>query len=167
MTTVEIIEQLRKIDNMKNEINEETGEFLYTEDDINAEVAKLEGLKEEKLNAIEDYKRKLKKDIEFYDEKKKKQEANIKKAKASIEYMKSLQESLLGGEKLKTDEYTFSYRVSEKVIVEDVEQLLPKFYKIEKKPIASEIKKAIKEAEKNKESFFGATIERNKSLSVR
>ena len=167
MTTNEILEAIRKIDLMKNAVNEETGVFLYTDEDIKKQYELIESTKEEKLNAIEDYKRKLKKDIEFFDDKKKKQESNIKKANASIEYMKTLQVLLLDNKPLKTDEYTYSFKTTKNAKVTDEELLQDKYFKIERKPILKDIKEAIELAAKNEESFFGAVIESKISFSVR
>ena len=74
---------------------------------------------------------------------------------------------LLQGEKLKTDEYTFSFRKSQSVQVYDLSQIEDKFFKIEKKPILKDIAEAIKQANSKGESFFGAEIKENISLSVR
>ena len=81
--------------------------------------------------------------------------------------MKDLQVMLLQGENLKTDEYTFSFRNSKSVEIYDVNMLEDKFFKIEKKPILKDIAEAIKQANSKGESFFGAEIKENISLSVR
>ena len=167
MTSYEIIKELQLINEMKNQFDEETGVFLYTDAEIATKYAAINADKEIKLNAIEDYKRSIKKDIELYAEKKKKQEANIKRSNNDIERLKEFQELLLDGEKYKNDEYTFYYTKSESVSIINADDLQDKYFKIEKKPILADIKKAIKEADKNEESFFGAILEQKKSLVVK
>lgn len=167
MTSYEIIKELKRINEIQDAVNEETGEFLFSEEEIEKAYEAINAKKEDKLNAIEDYKRSIKKEQELYEEKKKKQEANIKRCKNKVEYLKELQESLLGGEKLKTDEYTFSYKKSTSVEVYDVDALEEKFIKIEKKPVLKDIVEAIKKANERGESFFGANLKTKISLSIR
>lgn len=164
MTSIEIIKELRKIGEMQDAVNEETGEFIYSEEDIAKAYEAINAEKEVKLNAIEDYKRSVKKEQELYEEKKKKQEANIKRCKAKTEYLKGLQEALLNGEKLKTDEYTFSYRKSTSVKVIDEAELASQNY-VSFEPKID--KKAIQEAFKNGVSVKGAELEEKMSLSIR
>lgn len=167
MKTYQIIQELKNISVMEEEIDEISGEYLYTEEEISRAYKEINAQKEDKLNAIEDYKRSIKKEQELYEEKKKKQEENIKRCKNKVEYLNELQESLLNGEKLKTDEYTFSFRSSSSVNVYDIEQLEDKYFRIEKKPILKDIGEAIKNANSKGESFFGAEIVNKVSLSIR
>jgi len=167
MTTREIIEQLRVIDVMRNAVDEETGEYLYTEDQIAKEENSINATKEQKLNAIQDYRLSLDDEIKRFQEKKAKQDANIKRTKNHQEYLKELQMDLLGGDGLKTDEYTFFFKESEKVEVSDINLIEDKYCKFEKKPVLKLIKEQIEMADRRKESFFGASIVKNKSLSVR
>ena len=113
MKTFEIIEKLKILADMKMEVNEETGEFVHNEEDLKHIEAQLDISVSSKLNAIQDFKLSLKDEIARFKEKQAKQAQNIKREEKKIEYMIELQEALLHGEKLKTDEYTFSYRKSE------------------------------------------------------
>ena len=167
MTTFEIIEQLKLISEMKETVDEETGVFLYSDEEIKAKYDLINISKEEKLNAIEDYKRSIKKEQELYEDKKKKQESNIKKCKDRAEYLKTLQEALLNGEKLKTDEYNFYYKNSTSYEVIAPESIPDKYFKIEKKPILKDIAAAYKEAVKNGETFMGVKENKKTSLSIR
>ena len=167
MTTFEIIEQLKILTEMKVAVNEDTGEYIYSEEAITFKCALIEAEKEKKLNAIEDYKRTVRKEQELYEEKKKKQESNIKKCKDKVDYLKTLQEALLGGEKLKTDEYTFSYRTSTSYEVIAPKSIPDKYFKIEKKPLLKDIAEAYKQAMKNGESFMGVVENKKSSLSIR
>ncbi len=167
MTTFEIIQQLQSINLMREAVDEETGEFLFTVEEVEAEEKKINATKEEKLNAIQDYKLSLNDEIARFKEKKAKQDANIKRTTARQDYLKELQSELLGGEKLKTDEYSFYYTKSESVEVTDESQLLDKYFKVEKKPIAKDIKKAYKEAEAKGETFYGVILHKKTSLVVK
>ncbi len=165
MTSYEIITKLKEIALMRDAVNEETGEYIHTEE----EVAKLEdeisATKEQKLNAIQDYKLSLNDEIARFKEKKAKQDANIKRATNQQEYLKELQTDLLGGEKLKTDEYTFSYRKSKSVNITDESKILERgaYTKVKKEVDKTAIKKAIENGEK----VLGAELIEKISLSVR
>lgn len=165
MTTYEILEELRKINDMRNAFDEETGVFLYSDEEIENKINSINAEKKDKLNAIEDFKRKLKKDVEFYEEKKNKQESNIKKANKDIEYLKELQCDLLGGKKLKTDEYNFYYTTSKSVNITDEKRVLEHglFTKVTKTADKTAIKKAIQEGQK----VLGAEIVTKKSLVIK
>lgn len=165
MTTKEIIEQLRVIDVMRNATDEESGEYLYTEEHIAKEENKINATREQKLNAIQDYRLSLDDEIKRCQEKKAKQEANIKRTKNHQEYLKELQMDLLGGEKLKTDEYTFSYRTTKSVNITDESKVLDNNIFIKTKIEVD--KTAIKKAIENGDEVLGAEIIENKSLSVR
>ena len=164
MTTYEIIETLKTVEKMRNEVDE-NGEYIYTEEEV-AEVEKqINATKEQKLNAIQDYKLSLNDEITRFEEKKAKQDANIKRATTQQEYLKDLQCELLDGEKLKTDEYTFSYRKSKSVNITDEERVLERgaYTKIKKEVDKTAIKKAIENGEK----VLGAELVEKTSLSIR
>ena len=167
MTTHEIITKLRLVNIMKESTNEETGEFTYSDTEIKEAENAINATKDQKLNAIQDYKLSLNDEVTRFKEKKAKQDANIKRVTKQQDYLKELQTDLLGGEKLKTDEYSFYYTKSESVEVTDEKALDDKYFKVEKKPIAADIKKAYKEAEKNGETFFGVILHKKRSLTVR
>lgn len=167
MTTNEIVEKLRLIERMRSDVDPETGEFKFTDEEIAIVEAEINATKEEKLNAIQDYKLSLNDDIARYKEKKAVQDANIKRTEKFQDYLKELQMDLLGGEKLKTDEFNFYFTNSVKVDVIDIDSIPDKYCKFEKNIIAKDVKEALLKAEKNKESFFGANLVKSKSLVVR
>lgn len=167
MTTNEIIEKISLIEKMKNDVDLETGVFKFTDEEIAIVEAEINATKEEKLNAIQDYRLSLNDNIERFKEKKAVQDANIKRTEKFQDYLKELQINLLDGKKIKTDEFNFYYKNSIKVDVVDIDSIPDKYCKFEKKIIASDVKDAMLEAEKNKESFFGANLIRSRSLVVK
>jgi len=167
MTTREIIEQLRVIDVMRNAVDEETGEYLYTEEQIAKQENSINATKEQKLNAIQDYRLSLDDEIKRFQEKKAKQDANIKRTKNHQEYLKELQMDLLGGDGLKTDEYNFYYTTTTSVDIINVHDIQDKFCKFTKVADKELIKEALLKAEENEESFIGANLVKKKNLVVR
>ena len=167
LNTFEILQEIRALEDLLNEVNPETGEFINNEDMIKDYIINLQTSKENKLNNIEDLKLELKEQSEALKQKEEKLYARRKSIESNIERLKDLQAMLLQGEKLKTDEYTFSFRNSKSVEIYNVNMLEDKFFKIEKKPILKDIAEAIKQANSKGESFFGAEIKDKKSLSVR
>lgn len=67
------------------------------------------------------------------------------------------------GEKLKSDKFTFSYRITKSVDVLNIELLPSDFKVIEYKPLKKEIAKALKDGKE----VEGALLVEKKSLSVR
>ncbi len=167
LNTFEILQEIRALEDLLNEIDPVSGEFINNEDVIKDYIINLQTSKENKLNNIEDLKLELKAQSEVLKQKEDKLYARRKSIESNIERLKDLQVILLQGEKLKTDEYTFSFRNSKSVEIYDVNMLEDKFFKIEKKPILKDIAEAIKQANSKGESFFGAEIKENISLSVR
>lgn len=167
MTTNEIIEQLRLVAEMREAFDDATGEFLYTDADIKVAEDAINATKEEKLNAIQDYKLSVNDEIERFKAKKAVQDANIKRATKKQEYLKGLQDSLLGGEKLKTDEYSFYYKKSTSVVVTNIDLIEDKYCRFEKKPDSKLIKEQIEMCNKREENFFGAELVTKNSLAVR
>lgn len=167
MKTFDIMSEFRALEALLNEVDAETGEFLNSEDDIKDYIEKLNIDKATKLNNIEDLKQELNGQIDTLKTKIDKLSARKKSIESNIDRLKDLQLLLLNGEKLKTDEYTFSFRNSSSVVVTDIEQIQDKYFKIEKKPILKDIGEAIKDANSKGESFFGAEIVNKVSLSIR
>ncbi len=167
MKTFDIMSEFRALEALLNEVDAETGEFLNSEDDIKDYIEKLNIDKATKLNNIEDLKQELNGQIDTLRTKIDKLSARKKSIESNIDRLKDLQLLLLNGEKLKTDEYTFSFRNSSSVVITDIEQIQDKYLKIEKKPILKDIGEAIKNANLKGESFFGAEIVNKVSLTIR
>ena len=166
MKTHEIIERIREISQMITAVNDETGEFLYTDEQIEAKESEIGSTRDQKLNAIQDYKLSLKDEIQRFKDKKAKQDANIKRVEKQQEYLKELQTDLLGGDKLKTDEYNFYYSKSKSVVVpKDVEvgfkDCIKTKYEWDKPAIKKLLESGIDYSE------YGIYLEEKVSLSVR
>lgn len=163
----DILQEIRALEDILNEVDPVSGEFVNNEDDIKDYITKLNIDKSTKLNNIEDLKQELNGQIDTLKTKIDKLSSRKKSIESNIDRLKDLQLLLLDGEKLKTDEYTFSFRSSSSINVYDIEQLEDKYFKIEKKPILKDIGEAIKNANSKGESFFGAEIVNKVSLSIR
>lgn len=160
----EILDEFRALEEMLNEVDSVTGEFINSEDDIKEYIEKLNQDKETKLNNIEDLKLELKGQSETLKTKIDKLTNRKKAIESNIERLKDLQNMLLGGDKLKTSEYTFSYRTSKSVNILNEEDLASSNYvsfepKIDKKTILNDLKNGIE--------IKGAEIVEKKSLTVR
>lgn len=166
MTTFEIKDSFRKLEEMMNEFDQETGEFIYSAESLAYFVKELEEKRELKLNNIEDLKREYKSRNDALDIKIKSLQARKKQNETQINNLKFFQEVLLDGEKLKTDEYTFYYTNSESVIVPDkIDESLGNFTKTTIEWDKTKIKEAIKLGEDL--SKYGLAIQKKSSLAVR
>ena len=166
MRTFDIMEQFRKLEEMMNEFDQETGEFIYNENELSYFVNDLNAKKELKLNNIEDLKREYKSRNDSLDVKIKSLQARKKQNETQINNLKFFQEVLLNGEKLKTDEYTFYYTNSESIIVPDkIDESLGNFTKTTIEWDKTKIKDAIKLGEDL--SSYGIGIQKKSSLAVR
>lgn len=166
MTTFEIKDSFRKLEEMMNEFDQETGEFIYSTESLSHFVKELEEKRELKLNNIEDLKREYKSRNDALDIKIKSLQARKKQNETQINNLKFFQEVLLDGEKLKTDEYTFYYTNSESVIVPDkIDESLGNFTKTTIEWDKTKIKDAIKLGEDL--SSYGIGIQKKSSLAVK
>ena len=167
MKVFDILKEFRALEELMNEIDLETGEYLNNENDIQEYIVNLRLSKEDKLNNIQDLK------IEF--------EAKIEAVKSKIEYLNNrkksferninnltnLQLMLLNNQKLETNEYSFSFRKSESVSINDIlfdikdERFNRTTIKVE--PDKTAIKKALKDGT----SVDGASIETKMNLQVK
>ena len=165
--TFDILSEFRALEELMNEIDLETGEFLNNENDIQEYIVNLKLSKEDKLNNIQDLK------IEF--------EAKIEAVKSKIEYLNNrkksferninnltnLQLMLLNNQKLETNEYSFGFRKSESVSINDIlfdikdERFNRTTIKVE--PDKTAIKKALKDGI----SVDGVSIETKMNLQVK
>lgn len=167
MKVFDILKEFRALEELMNEIDLETGEFLNNENDIQEYIVNLKLSKEDKLNNIQDLK------IEF--------EAKIEAVKSKIEYLNNrkksferninnltnLQLMMLNNQKLETNEYSFSFRKSESISINDIlfdikdERFNRTTIKVE--PDKTAIKKALKDGI----NIDGATIETKMNLQVK
>ena len=166
LKTFDILQEIRALEEMLNEVDPVTGEFINNEDIMKDYIKSLQVEKETKLNNIEDLKLEFKSQIEALKQKEEKLYARRKSLEANIERLKDLQVMLLNGEKLKTDEYTFSFRTTKSVVVpNEVNKSLEIFTKTkvewDKVAIKKELDKGIDYSE------YGIYLEDKQSLSVR
>ena len=162
----DILSEIRALEDMLNEVDPVSGEFLNNEDIMKDYIKGLQVEKETKLNNIEDLKLEFKSQIEALKQKEEKLYARRKSLEGNIERLKDLQVILLNGEKLKTDEYTFSFRTTKSVVVpNEVNKSLEIFTKTkvewDKVAIKKELEKGIDYSE------YGIYLEDKQSLSVR
>ena len=95
MTTFEIKDSFRKLEEMMNEFDQETGEFIYSTESLSHFVIELEEKRELKLNNIEDLKREYKSRNDSLDVKIKSLQARKKQTETQIHNLKFFQEVLL------------------------------------------------------------------------
>lgn len=147
------------------EFNEETGELIDNSEAIKQLLSEIEIERDTKADSIayliksaKDTETALKAEIDRLNERKK---MFIREQ----ESLKQLLDFLLGGEKLKTDKFTFSYRTSQSVNILD-ESLIPAEY-LNVKEVVTPDKKKIKEALADFDEVAGAEIVVTKTLGVR
>lgn len=163
MTTFEIKQEYQALTELlENEFDPETGEFVDVESILKEEIEKLNDEKESKLENIEYLKRDFKaKSVSLKDEIKRLQ-ARAKSFERQVENLTKLQIFLLNGEKLKTDKFTFSFRKSKAVEIEN-EDIIPDDFKV----ISYRVDKTKLKKVLENEVIPGAKIVEKKSLSVR
>lgn len=165
MNTFDIKREYTALDALLNEIDENTGEFLNSADDISEYIHALEDTRDNKLDSIERLKR----------DNKSKEDAIVAEIKRLTAFknqivktnarLTDLQFELTGGTKIDTAFYKFSSRKSTQVHVLD-DRLLDSEYIVVKETTAPD-KKAIKEALNNGVVVAGAELITNVSLSVK
>lgn len=165
ISVFDIKQEYRALEDLANEVNPETGEFINNEEQINALLNELNDTKEQKLEAIEYLKREIVGKVSTVREEVLRLTNKRKSFEKTIDKLKDLQDTLLNGEKLKTDKFTFSYRTSKRIEADDsqIEQLKDTDFV---KTSYSWDKTAIKEYLKDNTSQFFEIVEK-KSLSVR
>ena len=108
MTYYEILEKIRLIENKRNEVDE-NGEFLYTDNDIESELKKIESTKENKILAYQHIIMQKKSNIEICKEQKTSIDRTIKNEEKEIIRLNDNLGLLLDGEKLQTNIGSFYY----------------------------------------------------------
>lgn len=166
MKVFEIVSEIRVLEDMLNEVDLETGEFINNEDIMKDYIQSLQVEKETKLNNIEDLKLEFKSQMEALKQKEEKLYAKRKSLEANINRLKELQILLLNGEKVKTNEYTFSFTNITSVNVPDkVDLTLESFVKTKHEWDKTAIKK---ELEKGTDySKYGISLVKKQNLTVR
>ena len=138
----EILGQLNIIELMKEQIDEDTGEFLYSDDDIQRAYDNIEGEKENKIKAIQHIIDSKKLNIELCKEEKQAIDKTIKQDEKSIINLNDMIGTLLNGEGLKTSRGSFYYG-KESLYIEDESTFKKTYpqYVFEKQSITKHIDK--------------------------
>lgn len=159
----DIIKEYRALEDLLNEVDSQTGEFINNEDVIKEYIENLNDTRDNKLDNIERLKREFEAGANALDIEIKRLQSFKKQKEKSIENLTSLQMILTQGEKIETSFYKFSTRKSKSVNIID-ESLIPDdFFKIKKEVSKSEISKAIN----NGIDVSGAEIVEKISLTVK
>lgn len=165
MNTFALTQEFKALDELMNEINEETGEFLNSPEDIQEYIDALEMNRGDKLDSIERLKRDNASKIDAITAEVKRLQAFANQIKKNNERLTDLQFLLTGGNKIETNFYKFSSRRSKSVEIID-ERLLDERFLNRKETVAPD-KKAITEALKNGEVVLGADFKESVSLTVK
>jgi prefoldin subunit 5 len=167
MRTYDILQEFKALEELLNEVDAETGEYLNSKDDIKEYIINLRLSKEQKLNSIEDLKLDYNSSIEALNTKIERLESRKKEFNKNIDNLINLQLMLLNNEKCETNEYKFSFRKSESVYIDDFvfdkskDEFVRTTIKIE--PDKTAIKKALKDGI----DVMGASIETKMNLQVK
>jgi hypothetical protein len=151
---------VNEIENFDFEIDPETGEILNA-DELDA----LELEKDVKVENICLYIKNLTSDAKAYKEEKDNFDKKMKAAEKKAESLKKYLQSMLNGEKFKSNKVTVSYRKTKAVDVLDV-----KYVPAEYLTITQEVKpdkKAIKEAIENGVEVAGCSLVERQSMSIK
>lgn len=145
------------------EFDPETGEEIDNSEALIELSASLKGELDHKLDNIEYLKRERKDKVNGLKDEIKRLQDRVKMFEGEVAKLVNLQNFLLGGEKEKTDKFTFFYKTTESVHVTNEDALDKKYIVTSTKPDKAEIKKALKAGEE----IAGAELEEKSSLSVR
>jgi len=165
MNTFDLTQEFKALDELMNEINPETGEFLNSADDIQEYIDALELSRGDKLDSIERLKRDNASKIDAIGAEVNRLQAFANQIKKNNERLIELQMILTGGNKIETSFYKFSSRRTKSVEIID-EALLDERFKVHKETVTPD-KKAIKEAMDNGEVVLGADFKESVSLLVK
>lgn len=149
------------------EFDEETGELIDNSEEIKALLAELDLKRDDKLKGIEYIKREYLAMIEAIKSEKKRLDDRKNAFERTVDRLKDLQDMLLGGEKVETDIFTFSYRKSTSLDTSgvNIDAIGTRYKETTKvtKLLNSEIKKALQDGEEIK----GAELVVKKNLQVK
>lgn len=161
MKLYEINQALEKVLNDGFCVDEDTGEILFTEED-------LENLKIEKSEKIENIALFIKNKVALSEEIAEeiaKMQSRKKSIEKKIEYLKQYLMDCLDGEKFETSKVEIKYRKSKKVICENVD-ILPDNLKRVKIDVSADLK-TIGERIKSGEVIAGCRIEEKNNIQIK
>lgn len=168
MTTFEIKQAYRDLEDMVSSYDPETGEMTHSDEYISSYTALLDEERNEKIESIEYLKRENKAKAEALASEIKRLQGRKASLELTVERLTELQDTLLGGEKLKTDKFTFSYRrtksveVPEKVNPDLSKEWVNVKYTWDKKKIKEELERTGMSYEE-----YGIRLVEKTTLSVR
>ena len=145
------------------EVNEDTGEVTDNTELIKNLMDGLDAERDEKLENIEYIKRELKIRQQALKDEAKRLSERAKSLENNQKQLLELQDFLLGGEKLKTDKFTFFYGSSEKLEIEDESKVPSDYIAYTPKIDNTNLKKAVKDGLE----VEGITLKTTISLRVR
>lgn len=147
ISTFDIGKEYLYLAEFMNEIDDETGEYVNSEDDLKSLIEEIDGKKSQKLENIEYLKRDIRGKSNTLDDEIKRLQERKKSFDNNVEKLTFLQNILLNGEKLKTEHFSFYYKTSESLKVPDEVNDADKEWVITtKKWDKAKIKKDLKES---------------------
>lgn len=147
MRTYDIVKEYAALNELiENNYDQETGEVFDNSKEIEQLLTELNGTRDEKLDNIESLRRERIKEAAFLKSEIDRLKARLSKVEKEDEQLVSLENLLCGGEKVKTALFTFSYRKSKAVEIDEM-KLPGKWYaeKIVRNPDKKAIKAALEE----------------------
>lgn len=166
INTFQIQQEYLALHSLLSEVDEETGEFINSAEDIKEYIDALAQTRDQKLINIERYKRDVKGQSETVANEIKRLQGLKKQYDNQVEKLSELEMILTQGEKIDTGLYKFGVRKSKSVEVpDDVDLSLSDFvntsYSWDKKALKKELDKGISYEE------YGISLVEKESLSVR
>jgi len=169
MNTWEItkeIEELRTL-SLVEEFDEDTGELIDNSKELQELLNELNIKRDDKLIGIEYIKREYQSINDTIDAEMKRLKDRKAKFDKHIEKLSNLEEFLLNGEKVETDLFSFSFRKSTSVNVDDVNIATIKGKYVQEKTTFSIKKADVKKALQDGEEIEGAFLETKQNLQVK
>lgn len=165
MTTFDIIDEFKALEDLLYEVDEETGEVKDNSELLKEEIERLNLSRNEKLNNLERLKRAKKAQIEAIKEEVQRLRKRADVIANEVDRLSDLEMWLTQGEKVDTGLYRFGTRKSTVVEIENEELIPPQFKKEEVvvKINKNELKKWLKEHPETE----GAKLIEKINLSVR
>jgi len=161
----EISKEFMEIEELQSKVDEETGEFLYSEEEIQEKISKLNETREQKAFNICALATSVSGNIEMLANENRRISALKKSEENKLKRLKNYLDMLANGEKIDAGVFKVSYRSSESICIEDENKVPPEYITFTKKIQNNELKKAIKSGKvEATEDFY---IKRNKNVGFK
>jgi hypothetical protein len=171
MNTFEITKELEAIRLLTEteQFDEDTGELIDNSDEIKQRLDAIGIKRDDKLKAIEYIKREylsMGERVDFETKRLKERKSSFDK---KVDKLADLQKYLLGGEKVETDLFTFSFKKSTKLITDDKELIPDKYKTVEKVEVVTFDNKQLKKDLMDNDELVvkGVHLEHNQNLQVK